>query len=319
MVEEVEVVEEEQSHTDAFDQMWADSDKGPDLRGELDEGEEEFFDDTPDEEEAVAEEEEFEEVPAGNNYDEYSWIDSLPEEQQEMALRLKHAALSDRGRVSALTRQNNDIKNELASVRSTAARPPEEVDVPNAQQQSETLRQLQEDYPELGKQLASLWAEQEATLESKFSAQLEPLKEAHMHDAQASEMGQLEKAAAEIFNTDETGVYWKDVVQSEDFAAWLDMQPDFIQETARTSNTAKDGIDVLYMFEQDYQAEIAAQDAELADASNQNASQRGDELRAERQRRKATTASPGSIPAGKDADGYSGDYGSMFDAMWSGK
>ena len=141
---DTEVQEEEKSYDDAFDDMWEDSEEGPKLEAQ----EEEVPEETP------------EEVPQQAAPDDpYAWIEGLPEEQRGMAERLRHEALSDRGRVSALTRKNNEITAELARVHPTPVVIPEEVTPAQAQQPSDNIRQLQEDYPELGKQLSHIWDE----------------------------------------------------------------------------------------------------------------------------------------------------------------
>lgn len=320
MVVEVEV--EELSYDEAFNKMWEDGEnpvldvEEPEIKEEVEE-EEVVEEPTP---EPEPEPEVPEPVKVATR-DKYDWIKALPPEQQEMANALKHEALSDRGRVSALTRQNNEIKTELVQARSTVTPVQEEASVTSTPQPSENLKRLQEDYPELGKQLTDIWAEREASLEKRFSDQLAPIQEARTADAVASEQARLETEAADIFNTKETGTYWKDVVQSEDFSAWLNMQPAFIQNTARTSDNAQDGIDVLRMYESDYQVATAAQATPETPSNdaNEDATLRGDKLKAERQQRKATTVSPGSKPVGTEADELAGDYEAQFNAMWGGK
>lgn len=343
MVEAVQVETPEEvsvSYDDDFDSMWKDSDKGPNLDAVPVPSE----DDNSEvgEEPAVAVEDELppepgvpagEEVPAAPEAapetqtpsprvaprDPYSWIESLPEEQREMAERLKHTALSDRGRVSALTRKLDETNTELARARSAQVAPaPEDVSAPNAQQLPESIQKLQEDYPELGKQLVDIFNDREAALKQEISAQIDPIKEARDADARAADQALIEREAAEIFKTEETGTYWKDVVRSEDFTNWLDTQPTFIQNTARTSNDPQDGIDVLRLYENDYQAALAAQEAPSTNDAAETPTTRGDALKAQRQQRQATTVSPGSKPASVDTDEITGDYDSQFNAMWGG-
>ena len=330
----VEQVVEEVSNEEMFNAMWSDPDKGPNLET------------APVEEEVVPEPVEVDNVAEGKPIvegdedppieeegrqsphastphvtprDQYGWIEGLPEEQREMAERLRHEALSDRGRVSALTRKVNEITTELAKAHSDVA-PAADAEPATAPEviASEKMKQLQEDYPELGKQLTDLWAEQAASLRKDFSDQLTPIQEARTADAQASAQQQIDSAAAEIFDTDNTGLHWQDVVKSEDFTAWLNLQPAFIQTTARTSDDPQAGVDVLRMYETDYQAAIAAQASNSSNSDSEDKSQ-GDAVQAERNRRKATTVSPESRPVGSDSDAVSGDHESMFNAMWGPK
>lgn len=252
--------------------------------------------------------------------DPYAWIEGLPEEQKEMANRLKHEVLSDRGRVSALTRKNNEIIQELAQARSKTA-VTEETDESDAQTKlPDKLKQLQDDFPELGEQLIAIFNEQASTLKKDFSDQLTPIREELTADALASDKTLLEQEAADIFKTKETGIHWKEVVDGEDFAAWLNMQPEFVQNVARTSSVAQESIDVLRMYETDYQAAIEAQTAaETQDNTDETSTSRGDKLKAERQQRKTNTVSPGSKTAGTDTDEIAGDYEAQFNAMWGKK
>jgi len=332
MTKESEVVKEDPSYNDEFDTMFSDPSKGADLTIGLKTTEEEDEDIIPDDKKedtppAKPEEDDNDSIrkkphveESASTRDQYTWIEGLPEEQREMAERLKHEVLSDRGRVSALTRKLNETTSELAAakVHSTTVAPAnEEADVATAPELSENLKQLQEDYPELGKQIAQIWAERETSLRKEFSDQIDPIKEAQTADAKASEQAQMEQAGSDIFKTEETGVYWKDVVNSEDFSAWLSMQPAFIQNTARTSNNPKDGIDVLRMYESDYQTALTSQQEPADDTSGKNTEQ-GDKIKARRRQRKATTVSPESQHVGTDADELTGDYDSMFDAMFGG-
>jgi hypothetical protein len=307
VVEEVEV-----EHADAFDSMWGDKPEVLEPVEDVTEvvEAEPVIEATPEEVPPVVEN-----TPVAPR-DPYAWIEGLPEEQREMASRLKHEALSDRGRVSALTRKVTEITEELATTRSTSTSANEEAAVPNAPELSDNFKQLQEDYPELGKQLSSIWSEREASLRQEFSDQIAPIQEAQTADAQASEKAQLDKEASDIFNTEETGIYWEDVVKSEDFSNWLSNQPSFIQNTARTSNAAQDGIDVLRMYETDYQALVNQQNS---DEASQTATAQGDKVKAKRNQRKATTVSPASKPVGTETDGAAGDYDSMFNAQWGRK
>ena len=323
------------SNDELFNAMWSgDHDKGPNLEAApAEEAEPAEVDNvaegepTDDGRETPAPvEEEGRQSPHSNTphvtpRDQYSWIESLPEEQREMAERLRHEALSDRGRVSALTRKVNEITTELATAKSAhsdvASAEVDEATAPEVVA-SEKMKQLQEEYPELGKQLSDIWAEQTATLRKDFSDQLTPIQEARTADAAASAQAHIDTAAAEIFDTDNTGLHWQDVVKSEDFTAWLNMQPAFIQTTARTSEDPQAGIDVLRMYESDYQVAIAEQTSNSSNSDSEDTSQ-GDKVQAERNRRKATTVSPESRPVGSDSDAVSGDHESMFNAMWASK
>jgi hypothetical protein len=313
-------LEDPKSHEDAFDELWGS--KKEDLEDDIEE-DDEVDDDSGEEPELEKEprqDKPKEAAPAPD--DPYAWIESLPEEQRDMARQLKHEALSDRGRVSALSRKVNDISRELEqkAARSKVESAGEDSDAATAPKPSEALRRLQEEYPELGKELSEVLLEERKTLKEEFSKQLTPLQERQTADALASERNRLDQEAAEIFNTKETGTHWQDVVKSEDFSAWLNMQPRFVQDAAKTSNSAQDGIEILRMYEEDYQAELAKlEKPEKSASGGEDATKRGDKVKARRQQRQATTVSPASKPAGTDTDGLAGDHEAMFNAMWGRK
>jgi len=322
------IVEEEVSSDDLFNAMWGSKSKtdltpeDDDSDDDEDSGDEVKGADTPkdtDEVEAPpakaagTKPASTPEPPTRQARDPHEWIKSLPEEQRELAEALRHEALSDRGRVSALTRKINETATELARIK---AHPPTtgsaEEKPAVAPTESEALSQLKSDYPELSKTLEAVMAERETSLKQEFDARLTPIQEGREADAKASAASQLEQKAAEIFDTENTGVYWKDVVHSEDFSAWLDTQPSFIQNTARTTEDPAEGLDVLAMYERAYQAAVGA----IPEDDTGTDTSQGDKIKAQRSKRKVTTTSPDSKPAGSDSKDYSGDYDAMFKAMW---
>lgn len=324
--QEVEVIEED--YDDLFNAAYGTSDPKQDEIDELLDQEagpvkdEDELDDEPDkktEGKPVVDPEVRDETPPAPD-DPYAWISHLPEEYRGSADRLKHEALSDRGRVSALSRKINEMQNALDAVTSRATAAKDNANPkPAAQEPPEAYRQLKEDYPELSQQLDEIFAHERAQAEALVDSRLKPIQEKMSKDAQASEVDMLEREAAKIFKTEETGVHWKDVVASEDFAAWVEQQPAFIQKTARETKSASDGIEILRMFENAYQA--AVQNTQRPEPEQhkpaEESTSRADKLKADRDRRKASTVSPVSKPAGTDTDALAGDYDSMFNTMWS--
>mgnify|MGYP003572200011 FL=1 len=97
------------------------------------------------------------------------------------------------------------------------------------------------------------------------------------------------------------------------------MQPEFVKHAARTTNSASEGLDILRMYEHDYQEALkATQEAapEVTTEPEEDTTE-ADKLKSRRAQRLATTVSPASKPAGSETDTMSGDHETMFNAMWS--
>jgi len=324
-----ETSEEEPSYEDLFEEMYGSSEAAdPDLNAqEDDDGEESADDDAPDSDDAGSDpQEEGRQEQAAKaqpkpteDEDPYAWIDSLPEEVRDKAVHLREQTKTHYGRATAFQRRASQLEEELR--RAQALRDAEPADrssknsEPAAPKTLEKLERLKEDFPEFADALEEVVQTERQRVQEELRNQLKPL----IHEQQERRSNQFVAAvdaeAERIFNTPETGVYWKDVVDGEDFRTWLEMQPRSVQQAASTPS-AQEAVHVLRLFETDYQAALAeynARNAQPETVSQETA--RAEQLKEKRQRRKEASAAPGSKPAGSSRQG-GGDYEEMFDAMW---
>lgn len=334
--------EEDVSYEELFNQEWG-SDEGPDLTAGAEDSNEEEEEVEPEapaeagaEEDASTDDNEAEPTsaaadPEGSSKsdeggDDEDWYGRLPDEFKGPVDKLQHEIRSDRGRLSALQRKYNETQAALEAARASqatqAAKEEKDTDAA-APSTSEAAKQLLEDYPELGAQLQEVLAEERRAMDQNLEKKLQPINEARQAEQASAAQRYVEEEAAKIFNTEETGVHWKDVVGGDDFPAWLNLQPKFIQDAARTSDDPETAVGVLRMYEDDYQAAVAAQEStskqEPEPSEEDNTTTQGDKLAAKRKDRKAKTTSPPSKPVGTDADKVAGDYEAMFNTMWGGK
>lgn len=324
VVEEQEVDQEEVVDYEAeFDAQYAD-DNSPEEPAkpieddslESDDSEDEAGEQGSEQDEPAASDDKPDEVN-----DEYSWIDSLPDEVKDEAERLKHSAESDRGRISAYNRQLRDLREELDRMKSRPAAPPAATaataTAPAVHELPEKFKQLKEDFPEFAEAVDSLREYDRIEFEKQLEAKLQPLEQGRVRQQQHDFNSAVDEAAQEIFNTNETGTDWRDIVQGEDFTAWLRMQPRSVQEAA-TKPDASEAINVLTRYESDYQAAIANLEREKTkDVSEKNnQSNEADKLKAERAKRKKRSVAPGSKPIISDPNAEGGDYEAEFNARW---
>lgn len=260
--------------------------------------------------------------PAADPDDPYSWIDSLPEEVKEQAAALKHRALSDQGRVAAYNRRLNDLQAEVDRMNSrqtpaTAAKANEPESA--APELPEKFKQLKEDFPEFADAVEEIRQYDREVFRNELDEKLKPLEQVRADTKKTAFKAAVSEAASEIFNTEETGVYWEDVVRDEDFSAWLQEQPQSVQNAAQVPDP-NEAIYVLRQYERDYQEAIAAIEAESQQsqpATNQApAPARADKVKSKRQQRQRTSVTPGSKPIISDPNNEGGDYESEFDRQW---
>lgn len=319
--------EEDLSYEEEFAALWgADESEEPETPEPT--GDEE---DVTDEESEETSSEEGQEVPAvaaapstpspKSTSDPYQWIDSLPEEVREQARQLKHAAASQQGRAAAFQRRAEELQQELDRAR-TAPRPAPTADRakasdPAAPELPSKFKQLKEDFPEFAEAVEEIRALDRQQYQKQLEERLTPLNEITARTKKAEFDSAVNEAAAEIFNTIETGVYWKDIVVGEDFRAWLALQPKSIQTAAGVPDPTE-AVYVLRRYEEDYQNALKQLQSEATPATpaSQKSTQ-ADKVKEKRAQRMQKSVAPGSKPAAADPKhGGGGDYDAEFDAMW---
>lgn len=331
VVESQEVSEEATEELDydaAFDQQWGEAKDEPVVEEPKDEevvSEEEAAEVSPEPDDAggaVKEDENQGQEPAAatDNDDPYSWINSLPDEVKEQAEALKHRAQSDQGRVAAYNRRVNDLQAEVDRMKPRQPQTAEQArsPAPAASELPEEFKKLKEDFPEFADAVEAIRAHDREQFRAELSEKLQPL-EAERTTARRSNFKQAVTTAAEdIFDTQNTGVVWEDVVQGEDFRAWLSMQPKSVQHAA-TIPDAEEAIYVLRSYERDYQAELARTAPAKAQPVQQEApAPTADKVQARRQKRQERSVGVKSRPIISDPNSEGGDYEAEFNRRWGG-
>lgn len=191
----------------------------------------------PDSEEAPEAEgsEETESEPEAQEPDE---LTKLKEENQ----RLQHQFNSVNGRVSAYQRQAEQYKQQLEQ---RQAQQPQAGDNPQGSGMSdEKWEALKQDYPDIAEameaQLNGIRSQYESQI-STLKNEVEPLKQYQQQTQQELHINS-QRQALESQHPD-----WRDVVNTEDYAQWLQTQPPSIQQLMNSTD-AQDNIFLLNTF-----------------------------------------------------------------------
>jgi hypothetical protein len=244
-----EVVEDEQSYDDMFAEQWGEEkpsqedEDDPETTQEEESTEEDAEAETPEADDAggdstEAESQSKEPESATKSDDPYNWINELPDEVKAQAEALKHSALSDQGRVAAYNRRIADLQADLdrMSTRQSAQQQSQkpEGEAPASAELPEKFKQLKEDFPEFADAVEEIRELDRQRFQQEIDQRLQPLNQQQAKQAKAEFNSAVDREAEKIFNTQETGVHWQDIVAGEDFRAWLDSQPRSVQVAART-------------------------------------------------------------------------------------
>lgn len=319
--------ENESSYYDLFEAEWGsrqETDAPESTEPEEEEADPETTDDddagsTPQEEESHEEESP---EPAPDSDDPYAWINNLPDDVRDRAAALKHRADSDQGRVAAMNRRVQDLQDEMDRIRARASRPAEQDsdDEPSsaAAELPEKFKQLKEDFPEFAEAVDAIREYDRQMWNQELNAKLQPFEQERATQSRQAFQSAVTEAAEEIFNTQETGVHWQDIVNGEDFRAWLSEQPNSIKTAAKTPDP-REAIYVLQRYEDDYQAAIAEQNSSNEQAPVQQeepTTSKADAVKARRLQKKQTGVTVGSKPIISDPNNEGGDYYAEFDRRW---
>lgn len=326
--------EEELSYEEAFEAQWGTGEP-------KDEAEEPSEEEPPSEaaepeEEVVkaSSEEEEQEAPTEDTTSEstepppeddpYAWIEKLPEDVREKAVQLKNVAGSHYGRATAFQRRVDELNRELSRMKSRDAAPadtkkPEDKSLASQSAAQETPKEwakLQEDFPEFAEAVEAIRASDREAFNKQLEEKLAPLEQTRLQQERQQFYDKVTDAAEEIFDTKKTGVSWTDVVEGEDFKAWLQMQPGSVQQAARLPDP-NEAIHVLKMYESDYQAEVARMaQIETSASSNTEQSTEAEKVKQRRAKTKQQSVTPASKPVAADPSETDGDYEAAFNARW---
>ena len=335
---------EEKSYDDYFEELYGDGPKeeAPEPEQEEEQVEQEQEQASEQETEAQQEEEESPKRMSQEERDEYEELLTKVEDPdlKKDIQQLIQSDRSQRGRVSALTKKlnklqeyyNNAISQAPAGEGARGAQAPASTakkEEPEGRKEDEELppevAALKESAPAVYKAAKALYESSSRKdldrVRQEYEERIKPLEESAVREANQKEAQRLEKMAAELFDSENTGITVRDVIGSSDFAAWLKGQPAGVRNIYRNARTADEAILVLNKFENDYEymSKLNEQLNPKQETQNERKEEpeanKGDELRAKRETRKKTSVSPKSKSAATAAVD-STDYDKLFDHFW---
>lgn len=236
--------------------------------------------------------------------DDDSWMNELSEEARARVEALRHRDESHRGRTSALQRRLNEAEARLEAQRQAAekGRPNGAAQKPNAtpsnETDSESLKEFKEKYPALAKSVEELIGMERQRITSELSERLSPIESARQEEAFISAREKLEQGAAELFDTANTGIDYRDVVESEFYKdTFLKSQPAIVRQTAENTSDPEEALWVLKQFA-DFAQDYAAKNPENAEAVRLAAKADRTKARRAQQKGEATRVASVSSPTG---------------------
>ena len=247
---------EEQSYEDAFDEFV--SGKEPEAAKEP-----EGKASTPEEDEAPStkdSEDDGEPSSQSKSSDskEEDWIAKLPEEfrEQAQALRKDYEKRDNEyraqvGRVRSLQERLDEERARRAAAAQASQPTQQSTKTPDGEEKEELpeeLAKLQKEYPDLYKVVKTMSSHEISRVMPKIEEQIKPLNQREQQRAYQENLKRFEEMADGILNTKETGVTYRDVFGSEEYAEFLDEQPEYVQRMARTSTDPKEAAWILEQY-----------------------------------------------------------------------
>lgn len=221
---------------------------------------------------------------------------------QEAWEKVQQENRSNRGRVSALQKQNADLQRQLQ--RLTSEQKPPEKDAEKPEEKDKGWEEMEQDYPEIAGPVQGAVT----SMSQKMDAMQKRLDVLEGRDAD-----QIAENNSVIL-ADSHGD-WQDVVQSDDFSQWFESSPKAIQDIIRNNaerivspNEAAAALDLFKA-----QTGWSGTKAEASDEVSAEAEAKRNSLSA---KRKAQMKSAGSPSSNKGKPGPSGppdDFDTAFD------
>lgn len=143
------------------------------------------------------------------------WKASLTEDQRRHVQRLEHENLSNRGRVSALTRRQREMETELSRAQARGADPL----AINPENFPEEWRKFKEDNPDAAKAIEGVFGSELSRIAKGLQERIE----------------RVENRSGEDYATEQQTILLdlhpdaREIVNSEAFSEWLQRQPDPVQ------------------------------------------------------------------------------------------
>lgn len=273
--------------------------------------------------------------------DEYrEFIDQAPDGLKDKARKIVQALKSADGRTSALQRRLNAREQLINQLYQQSPQPQskessqtptsrsdkqKDSDPTPADELPARFKALKEKNPEAADiidEIAKFHSDKTAKqIQDIIDSRLGKIEQNEKRAQAQQELTRLEERTKDLFAP--YGMTARDVMGSDDFRAWIEIQraeaPGIykLYQQAEDANTAAV---ILEKYEQDYQQ--AAREAGLLDDedNNQPSHNKGDEIRQKREKSKASGRSPKPARAGTPAKGRGDlDYNEEWKLMWGGK
>lgn len=155
------------------------------------------------------------------------------EAAQAKIKELEHQAVSDSGRVAALTRKIRETQSSISPI---------DEGVPESTGKWDTLR---EEYPDIAEGAAEQMSALEARVERMVEDRLAPLREMEESRYTDNQIDLVQRSYPE----------WQETVHSDDFGGWLDKQPLKVQDL-RKSFESEDYIYLLKCYNADKSEQV---------------------------------------------------------------
>lgn len=163
------------------------------------------------------------------------WANATPEQKAEIE-RLRHSEASQRGRVSALMRQQNQRSQPPAP----AAGADGKHEGATSPFEDPEFQTLEKDYPEIAgpvKKLVGSMMAENANLKKELSSFSDERRQEYYN------------SQVDVLNDAHPG--WTDITGSDAFSDWLDGQPEYVRQAAvRNGETIVDGAEAAHLIGQ---------------------------------------------------------------------
>lgn len=280
-----------------------------------------------------------EQTKGGNkNYIDHDLLNSIEDPNlRQKVWALANTAQSHYGRLYQREQELNKLRNQLAQVEAEREVAKQQATTKAQESQidkdtEDKVHRLKRDYPDLSDSIEALFRteldKRQKEINELFDKNIVPLQQKMENEARQTEIQRLEEAANEIFQTETTGISYKEVVKSPDFDAWLSSQDESIRKLANSDRAAEVAL-VLKTFESDYsrqykqvygkswieavtEGQVSADKANATNTSTDpDLSKRAEAIRQKRETRKraavtgvAPSRQPTSNEASADAEAY---------------
>lgn len=248
-----------------------------------------------------------------------AWIEQLDPEVRRQAEALVRRDQSNSGRVAALQSRldEQNAEQEARRIARTNVRPAGTSGGTETEQElPQKLKEFTEEFPNVADSMKEMMAMER----QRYEEQLAPLKEQQAKEVVQREQYTLRQGVAHLFNTAETGLQLEDILQSQSWRNWLEVQPREYQEFVRTSKSAEAALTALESFarheeaiayQQWVDAGMPGQEVEQQETTDADrlAARRGDALKG---------TSPDSRSAEVSSSKDNGSYEALFDEAVAG-